>query len=252
MKGGLPDFLRARLDPVQRYGLRVTLFVIALLMVALPFSYLLLQVQTSGPLTEYDTELAQSINDSIHDSRILVALSWVVSFLASPPWFWVLIGGSAIWFFRRGDRRLAIFLIATSLGGGAISTVIKVVVDRERPEVEQPIGEAFGKSFPSGHAMASTVVYGGLLLVFLPGVHRRWRVPAAVGTGALVLAVGLSRLGLGVHFVSDVVGGWVMGLAWLVLSVAAFSIWRQERGRRPVEPLDGLEPEAAADLSASG
>ena len=53
---------------------------------------------------------------------------------------------------------------------------------------------------------------------------------------------------LGVHYISDVLGGYVLGLAWLAASTAAFSIWRVERGRRPVEPIEGLEPEAATDL----
>lgn len=100
--------------------------------------------------------------------------------------------------------------------------------------------------------MTSLVVYGGLLLVFLPIVAHRRRIAVAAATAALVVAIGISRLALGVHFVSDVLAGWVLGLAWLVASVAAFSVWRQERGREAVEPLEGLEPEAAADLSASG
>jgi undecaprenyl-diphosphatase len=52
-----------------------------------------------------------------------------------------------------------------------------------------------------------------------------------------------------VHFVSDVVGGWVLGLAWLAASTAAFSTWRVDRGRPPVEPSEGLEPEAASKLA---
>lgn len=245
MKGGLPDFLKSRLDPMQRYGLRLTLFLIATLIVALPFSYLLTQVQTSGPLTEFDTDLAQTINDGIHESRVLVAASYVVSFLASPPWFWVLVGGSAIWFFRRGDRRLAFFVVATSLGGGAISTVIKVAVDRERPAVDEPIAEAFGKSFPSGHAMGATYAYGALLLAFMPFIPRRVRAWVIGAWIAVILLVSLSRLGLGVHYLTDVLGGVALGLAWLAVATAAFSIWRREEGEAPVEVLEGAEPEVA-------
>lgn len=245
MKGGLPDFFRSRLDPTQRYGLRLTLFLIATLIVALPFSYLLTQVQTSGPLTEFDTELAQNINERIHESRLWVAVSYVVSFLASPPWFWVLVGGSAIWFFRRGDRRLAFFVVATSLGGGAISTVIKVVVNRERPAVDEPIAEAFGKSFPSGHSMGATYVYGALLLAFMPFISRRARPWVIAAWFVMIFFVSLSRLGLGVHFLTDVLGGFVLGVAWLAVATAAFSIWRREEGAAPVEVLEGAEPEAA-------
>ncbi|MDX6659187.1 MAG: hypothetical protein QOJ55_9, partial [Solirubrobacteraceae bacterium] len=63
----------------------------------------------------------------------------------------------------------------------------------------------------------------------------------------LVLAIGASRLLLGVHFVSDVVGGYVLGLAWLAGAVAAFETWRVDEGRPRSDPLgEGIEPEAAA------
>jgi undecaprenyl-diphosphatase len=124
-----------------------------------------------------------------------------------------------------------------------------VAVDRPRPSLVAPIATAHGKSFPSGHAMSSVVVYGSLLLVFFPVLTRAWRRRCLVGVVVLMLVIGFSRLALGVHYISDVVGGYVLGLAWLAASTAAFSIWRVERGRRPVEPMEGLEPEAAQDLS---
>jgi undecaprenyl-diphosphatase len=68
------------------------------------------------------------------------------------------------------------------------------------------------------------------------------------GAVVLVLAIGFSRLALGVHYISDVVGGYVLGLAWLAASTAAFSTWRVERGKPPVDVGEGLEPEAAEDL----
>ena len=175
-----------------------------------------------------------------------MALSYVVSFLASPPWFWVVVGGCAIWFFRRGDRRLAVFIVATSLGGGLISTVIKVVVNRERPAVDEPIAEAFGKSFPSGHAMGATYVYGALLLAFMPFIPRRMRAWAIAAWLVVIALVSLSRLSLGVHYLTDVLGGFALGLAWVAVSTAAFSIWRREEGETPVEVLEGAEPEAAS------
>ena len=125
---------------------------------------------------------------------------------------------------------------------------MKVAVNRPRPSVLDPIISAHGKSFPSGHAMSSTVVYGALLLVFLPMVPRRWRPAAIGGTVLLVALIGFSRLGLGVHYLSDVLGGYVLGLAWLAVSTAAFSIWRAQRGKPPVHVTEGLAPEAAADL----
>jgi undecaprenyl-diphosphatase len=70
-----------------------------------------------------------------------------------------------------------------------------------------------------------------------------------IGTASLVLAIGASRLLLGVHFLSDVLAGFVLGLAWLIGATAAFEIWRVERGRPRTHPLEeGVEPEAARRL----
>lgn len=251
VKAILPDAVARRFDPAQRFGLRLTLFALALLLVAVPFTFLTLQVMNEGAFVRFDRSAAEHLHGYAARSRALVSVLEAISFLGKPIWLWGMAGGAVLFLVRRRRYRLALFLAASGVGGGIVDTVLKLAVDRPRPELTDPVATAFGKSFPSGHAMMSLVVYGGLLVVFLPVVHRRWRVPAAIAVGALVLAIGLSRLALGVHFVSDVLGGWVMGLAWLSLSVAAFSIWRQERGRLPVEPLEGLEPEAAADLSVS-
>lgn len=250
MKAGLPDWARRRFDPQTRYGLRVTLFAIASLLVLLPFSFLLVQVTSEGPLTRFDTDVARSINEFLSDSPPLITTAKVLSFLGSPPWWYLTIGGAAFFFWRRDRRRLSVYLVVTNLLGGAIDTVVKIVVDRPRPELEHPITEAFGKSFPSGHTMSSTVGYGSLLLAFMPLIPRRWRGPLIAAYLTLVALIATSRLSLGVHFFSDVVGGFVLGLAWLAVATAAFSIWRVERGKEPVEVQEGVEPEAADVLNS--
>jgi undecaprenyl-diphosphatase len=97
----------------------------------------------------------------------------------------------------------------------------------------------------------ATIGYGVLLLVFIPLVAKKWRVPLVIGFLLLVAIIGFARLALGVHFITDVVGGFILGLAWLAASTAAFSIWRTEEGKPPVEPLEGVEPEAVESLKGS-
>ncbi len=244
----IPKSVLRRLDPEQRYGLRLTLFAIALVLVSVPFSYLAFEVIREGPFTRFDETTAGDLHGLVVDKPAAVTALHGISLLGKPLWLSLIVGAGALFVYIRGRRRLAVFLAFTVIGGGLVDSAIKIAVNRPRPIVEAPLATAFGKSFPSGHAMSSTVAYGALLLVFLPAVPRAWRWIASVGTGLLIASIGVSRLFLGVHFVSDVIAGHVLGLAWLLGSAALFNVWRVERGAAPVDLSDGIEPEAEADL----
>lgn len=219
---------RSRLDPNERYGLRLTLVVIAVSVVAIPFAYLTFNVVGGGPLTRFDARVADSLNAWSHHRQGVLAVLEFVSDLGKPVTLWVVGGVVAVLLWRAGRIRIAVFVVVTSLGGGLIDTMVKVAVNRPRPVVDHPVATAFGKSFPSGHTMGATVVYGALLIAFWAVLPQRWRVGALVATVVLVLAVASSRLLLGVHFVSDVVGSLLLGLAWLSGSAAVFQTWRHD------------------------
>jgi undecaprenyl-diphosphatase len=248
MRPSLPDSLERRLDPNERYGLRVTLFAVAIVLVTVPFATLVFQVVAKGPLTKLDGSVANHLNDWVHNSPTTVRVLDAITNIGKPITLFVLVAAAVMYLLWRRRIRLALYLVVTAVGGGLIDTAVKVLVNRPRPVVDHPIATALGKSFPSGHAMSSTVTYGALALVFLPVLPRRWRPVALCAVVVLVLAIGTSRLFLGVHFVSDVVGGFVLGLAWLSASTAAFSIWRTDEGKKPVEVTQGVEPEAATAL----
>jgi undecaprenyl-diphosphatase len=238
-----------RIDPVGRYGVRLTLLGAALTLVAVPFATVLFQVVLGGPVTRADGRLADALNDAVAGRSWAVDVLGAVSWLARPPFLALVVVAVAVHLLRRGQRRLTCFVVLTAAGGGVLTTVVKLVVDRPRPVVDHPVATAFGDSFPSGHALGSVVVYGALLLVFLPLVHRARRRLVVRGTALVVLAVGASRLLLGVHFLSDVVGGWLLGGAWLLGAVVAFEAWRHDEGAPDVAPLeDGVAPEAAEAL----
>ncbi len=241
----MKDTLRRRLDPDARYGLRVSLFGLAFLLVAIPFGLLLDQVQNDRGLVRLDTSAANHLHGWVRGSDTLVQNLKVLTFFGSPVWFYVIVIPAVIWVWRAGHQRLAVFLVVTTLGGGLLDTIVKEVVNRPRPSLVDPVASAYGKSFPSGHAMSSTFTYGALVLVFLPVIGRRYRPVVIGGAALLVMAICFSRLALGVHYITDVVGGVILGLAWLAASTAAFSIWRVERGRPPVDVSEGVEPEAA-------
>lgn len=164
------------------------------------------------PLVQWITWLGN------HDTLVAaVALASVASLVARRPW----------WTVR--------FLAASGLGGLVVRG-LKAVFGRERPL--DAVVEATGWSFPSGHAFGAMVFYGLLVALVWHATRRRDVRVAAVVAGALVVgAVGLSRVALGVHFLSDVAAGWAAGAAWLALSQwgvdAVRARWRDRRLGRP-------------------
>lgn len=112
----------------------------------------------------------------------------------------------------------ALFVVFAVAGGSALNLLMKSGFDRARPDLVAHLVQAQSTSFPSGHAMNSAVVYltlGALLARAVP--ERRLKLfIMAVGAG-LTLIVGLSRVFLGVHWPTDVIGGWAVGASWAVL-----------------------------------
>jgi undecaprenyl-diphosphatase len=246
---------RPRIDPDARYGLRLTLLAIAFTLIALPFAFLTIQVTTDGFLTEIDQELSHDLVEISRSNPTTKDVLDVVSFVGKPIFLVLIVGIPAIWLFRRGERRLVVYLVATAVTGGIVDTIIKETVDRPRPVFDFEVGSAYGTSFPSGHALASTVCYGVMLLVALPYIARRWRPLAIVSVVSIVLLIGFSRLALGLHFVSDVVAGYLFGVAWLMAATAVFSAWRVERHEPAVHiDTEGIEPthDAEEDGDAPG
>lgn len=118
------------------------------------------------------------------------------------------------------DRKpkAALFVLVAVSGGQLLSSLLKLGIDRPRPELVSHLAEVSTLSFPSGHAMLSAVTYltlGSLIARVLPGRATRMFV-LAVAVVATVM-IGLSRIYLGVHWPSDVLAGWCAGLAWATL-----------------------------------
>lgn len=114
--------------------------------------------------------------------------------------------------------RLAGFTLAASLGGLALSSVLKYLIDRPRPDLAPEDVFTFTSSFPSGHSMMSAVIYLTLAALLVRLMQRRRLKGYALGIAIiLTLLVGVSRVYLGVHWPSDVLAGWSAGAAWALL-----------------------------------
>jgi membrane-associated phospholipid phosphatase len=227
-----------------RFGARAVLAFVALGLVAVPFSILVVLVTaTSDPLLRLDHDTAGSLHSyALAHPEFTFAMK-VIGRIGSPMAWWIVLTPVFVWLLYRRLPRLAVFLAITALGSSLLNSLIKTTVDRARPRLADPVSTAHGTSFPSGHAQAATVGCGILVLIFLPTVRRRWRAWLYGTAGVIVAVIGFSRIALGVHFLSDVIGGVLIGTAWLLAMTAVFSAWRREEHKPPVRPGEGLEPE---------
>ena len=138
-------------------------------------------------------------------------------------------------FYRRGWRLSAVLLVVSTGGSVVLTTVLKGVFQRARPELFDSGYQASFYSFPSGHATVAVGFYGMLTVILayrLRGVAR-WAV-AACGV-VVVLLIGFSRLYLGVHYPTDVLAGYLAALLWLVCLGAVYALWLSVRGLRAAE-----------------
>ena len=155
------------------------------------------------------------------ESDLVATVARAVSRLGSPVTLVVLVVATGVWLLRRGERHLAGWLVAATLAGAVVESVTKVVVGRARPDLDGVVLQPITKSFPSGHAMNTTIVLAAVAVALVassaprPSSARLALAPAAV----LAVLIGLTRPVLGVHYVSDVLAGWTLGVLWLVLVV---------------------------------
>ena len=129
---------------------------------------------------------------------------------------------------------LALTWVLAAGGGGLLNYEIKAVIDRPRPgpELRDPNLRVRHDSFPSGHAMGSTIGYGMCLYAGFVFIRRRGvRIALVIATIVLVGLIGFSRIYLRAHWFSDILGGYALGSAWLLFSLA-LGRWLAERRSR--------------------
>ena len=131
----------------------------------------------------------------------------------------------------KGEYRRALVFAFVALAGRALVELQKDWSARNRPE-EEHLVDVTSLSFPSGHTANSTITYIAIALLLAPLVGKRWRAVLFAAAAFVPLAVGVTRMMLGVHWPSDVVGGWAFGLFWTLLLLRLTGFW----GTRPAPP----------------
>lgn len=234
-------------DEVGRFARRSALGFGAVALAALTLAVTVRMA--ASPVQRVDQAVAGELNTVVAPRPWLVTTLQVLTAPGAAPTAWAVLTALTLVLLIRHKRRLALYVAVTGLGTAVLSPLLKNLVDRLRPVVADPVATAGGRSFPSGHTLAVTVWVGVVLLVLLPVVPARYR-RLAVGVGAtVVVVVGLTRIALGVHYLSDVLGGWLVGSGWLLVTATAFRAWRRDEGLAVGPVLGGLAPEVAGDLT---
>ncbi|MFI9552800.1 phosphatase PAP2 family protein [Nonomuraea endophytica] len=201
----------------------------ALTLVAGLFSVLALLVkQRWPPLRHLDTTAGAVLHGYALSHRPFAAAMGALSTLGSMPVYVVVLTVVAGWWWRRGQHRITVFVATTVMGGSLLNTLAKLMFNRARPMLPDPLVLTSGLNFPSGHAQAAVVNCSVVLIVFWRLLHTAGRSVALAVATMLVLGIGVSRVTLGVHFVSDVLAGYVLGGAWTLTMTIFF--WPRGHG----------------------
>lgn len=220
-------FVAARLDATSYLGLHLTIGLVVATLAIWAFGALIDEVLEQSALVRWDVATAARLHAAA--TPIGTTIARVVSDAGSPATMFV-VGAIATLRLWRRARLEALTWLGVVFGGGVLDQVLKFSVHRSRPVGSLRYLHIDSFSFPSGHAMLATL--GFSMLAF--AARRRFGRWAVAGYAAAlgVIAVAASRLYLGVHYPTDVVGGVIAGAAWLALCLTGTSIARGQAAVR--------------------
>ena len=209
----------------------------AALVAALALGFVLLALSLRrGAGTAVDIAVTTAIQRVDHP--LFAALMAAITALGYWPWDWLILGTAATGLWLARFRRAVLFLLATPVPG-LLTVSIKPLVERPRPgdETVRVASALLDFSYPSGHVVGFVSLYGFLFfLTYVLFKRSAWRTAALGLLGALVVLVGPSRIYLGHHWVSDVLGGYALGAAYLLLLVEAYRLTTIKPGVTAPEP----------------
>jgi membrane-associated phospholipid phosphatase len=224
----LSSWLRRKWEWLERskpMSLLTALPVVGLVLSALAlsgFGYLASEVLDKE--TEvFDTQTLYALRQ-LHTPN-LDAFMKGITFLGEPSFLIVITIGFAATLLSQRQVAEAIALPVSALGATALTYLLKIVFARTRPELWQRIVDVNFYSFPSGHATISLVIYGLIGYLLSTYLSQVWQICIISLMVLLVLAIGFSRLYLGVHWPTDVIAGYAAGSVWLIASIFTLRLY---------------------------
>ncbi len=219
--------MKAPISPPARLGRHLAIGVVVMVGAAWLFGAIAEDVVTGDRITIVDVQFAEWLR--AHARPALTAWMLAITDLHSTIAVSCYAVLAALWFAHRREWR-RIVTIALCLGGGlALNVAMKLAFHRARPVLDDPLLTLSSYSFPSGHVVGSTILYGLLVAwVFVATPRVAWRLGALGAALLAIVLVAFTRMYLGVHFLSDVCAAFVEGVAWLALSLSGLAeLWQR-------------------------
>ena len=209
---------------------------------------ILLFLALADEVTELDTQkideaillaLRTAPDDPIGSSKVEAAMMHI-SALGSGVVTGLIVVLTTVFFVLAGHWRYATLLVACSAGVGVVMTLLKGLFERARPTVVTHIDPPGGMSFPSGHSMISAALYMTLAVMIARTLdQRRLRVYVVACGAFLAMLIGFTRVYLGVHYPSDVLAGWTLGLTWALIC----GLVVRQLGKKGVQDVPSIDTE---------
>ena len=232
-----------KISEVVREGVKSRRYLGWYLVVGVILSFVLLSafsgvaelLHESRNLRDFDQLLAQSYRT--HSTLFEVAFFRTITDLAGRGALYGVGVAVGLFLLVRKEFSLLVVWVSGLIGNGMINAGLKAVFHRARPTLQDPFLVEQNFSFPSGHAMSVIVIYGLVAYIFARVFSPTMARLAVTFTIVSAVAVGMSRLVLGVHYLSDVVGGWLIGFAWLAIVLTGAEFIRRFRAIGRADPV---------------
>ena len=238
---GVARFVAARLDPKAYLGLHVTVGLGVAALALWLFGALLEEVLDNAAVVRFDVAAMTWVDGRV--TPLGLRVFGLITRLGDVPAIPLIAAAGAFVLWRERRRLFLVCWLSAFVGGVLVNKLLKLLVHRSRPPLAMERLHVMSFSFPSGHTMAATIGYG--MLAYMLATHWRprrvQRRYIILSAAVLALLVGVSRIYLGVHFPTDVLGGFAAGTAWLAICVTGTTIARQT----PAVTAEAEDPERA-------
>jgi len=197
---------------MKKYYLAIFLFLSVSLLVALV------------PLSSFDLFVSRLIQNI--DSQYFDQLMWFVTSIGNQPFMLYIVGLTSLILFLVGKRKEAVFCSLSSAGSVLTGSLLKFLISRPRPEADLVRISIWlsDKSYPSNHVLVFTVFFGFLIYLLLHQRKHNFSIYlVSLPLVLLVLSIGISRIYLGAHWATDVFGGYLFGIIWLMLTIKLYN-----------------------------